>query len=130
MSFPRKTILFTIGGGAYTGLELLWRGRTHGSMFLAGGASFLLLGKLGKHSSRLSLPTTALAATGIITSVEYAAGLLFNRNYHIWDYRELPLNYRGQVCLPYSLLWLPLGLFAMEFYKLLDGAFPDKKKIG
>ena len=42
----RKGYLFAVGGGAYVGLELLYRGRSHISMFAAGGACFLLLGKI------------------------------------------------------------------------------------
>jgi hypothetical protein len=30
----------------------------------------------------------------------------------VWDYSELPLNYRGQVCLYYSLLWIPVSAVA------------------
>ena len=110
------------------GLELLWRGWTHGSMFLAGGCSFLLLGKLGETSPRLPFPIKALAASGIITLVEYTAGLVFNRNYQVWDYRNLPLNYHGQICLPFGLLWMPLGLAAMGIYRALDNGL--QKKIG
>ena len=56
----------------------------------------------------------------IITAVELGAGLLLNRRYGIWDYRDMPLNFRGQICLPYSLLWLPVGLGGCSLYRLLD----------
>ena len=110
------------------GIELLWRGWSHGSMFLAGGASFLLLGKLNETAPRLPFPAKAVAAAGIITLVEYTAGLLFNRDYRVWDYRELPLNYQGQICLSYGLLWMPLGLAAMGIYRVLDNSL--QKKLG
>ena len=35
MAFLKKCLLFCIGGGAYVGLELLWRGYSHISMFAA-----------------------------------------------------------------------------------------------
>ncbi len=118
MSLWKKSVLFAIGGCGYMGLELLWRGRSHGSMFLAGGSCFLLLGKLNKY--RLPLPLRALAGAGIITGVELAVGLLFNRDYKVWDYRKLPANYRGQICLPFCLLWIPISLAAMALYPILD----------
>ena len=55
-----------------------------------------------------------------ITQVELATGLLFNRNYKVWDYRKLPMNFRGQICLPYSLLWIPVSWGAEALYDLLD----------
>lgn len=125
MGFLRKVSLFTLGGAAYVGLELLWRGRSHGSMFLAGGTCFLLLGALSKASPRLALPVQGLAGAGIITAVELIAGLLVNRGYHVWDYRQMPLNFMGQICLPYYLLWIPVSLGAMKLYELV--AVPTKR---
>ncbi len=120
MDIFRKTALFAIGGMGYCGLELLWRGRTHVSMFVAGGVCFLLLGKLNRTKPRLSLPARAAVGAGIITMVELATGLLVNREYHVWDYREMPFDYHGQICLPYTLLWIPVSLGAMALYEGLD----------
>jgi len=116
----KNSLLFGLGGCGYVGLEYLWRGWSHGSMFLAGGTCFLLLGKLNKTQPRLTLPLRALAGAMIITSVELLAGLLANRNYQVWDYRRMPMNFYGQVCLPYSLLWIPVSLGAMALYNVLD----------
>ena len=118
MKLWKKGLLFTVGGGAYMGLELLWRGWSHGSMFLAGGSCFLLLGELDK--KQLPIPIRAALGAGVITMVEYAAGLLFNRSYAVWDYRDQPLNLHGQICLPFSLIWMPVGLGGMMLYRLLD----------
>ena len=108
--------LFALGGGTYVGLELLWRRRSHVSMFAAGGICFLLLGKL--RQSRLPRAARPLAGAGIVTGVELAVGLLVNRDHRIWDYRDLPLNYRGQICLPFSLLWIPVSVLGMGLYGL------------
>ena len=118
MEIGKKLTLFCVGGLGYVALELLWRGRSHGSMFLAGGSCFLLLGELDK--KRLPIPIRAALGAGVITMVEYAAGLLFNRSYAVWDYRDQPLNLHGQICLPFSLIWMPVGLGGMMLYRLLD----------
>ena len=107
-----------LGGAAYVGLELLWRGRSHISMFLAGGTCFLLLGRLNR--TPLPLPARAVAGAGIVTAVELAAGLLANRDYAVWDYRGLPMNFLGQICLPYTLLWIPVSALGMVLYGALD----------
>ena len=108
--------LFALGGSVYVGMDVLFRGRSHGSMFLAGGSCFLLLGQL----CPLPLWQRGLAGAGIITAVELATGLLANREYQVWDYRGIPLNYRGQICLPFSLLWIPVGLAGTALYRSLD----------
>ena len=115
-----KVAMFLFGGTGYVGLELLWRGRSHISMFLAGGICFLLLGKLNEAKPRLPLAFRCLVGAGIITTVELAAGLLANRDYGVWDYRRLPFNYHGQICLVYSLLWIPVSLGAMILYRVLS----------
>ena len=110
--------LFALGGSAYVGMELLWRGRSHPSMFAAGGLCFLLLGKL--RETRLPDPMKPMAGAGIITAVELGTGLFVNRDYRVWDYRRLPMNYRGQICLPFSLLWVPVSMLGMALYGLAE----------
>ena len=120
MKIWKQAVLFYLGGCAYMGLELLWRGRSHGSMFIAGGACFLLIGQLNQVRPKLALPLRAVAGSTAVTAAELATGLLVNRSYHIWDYRRVPLNFMGQICLRYSLLWIPVCLFGMGLYDLLD----------
>ena len=110
-----------MGGAGYVLLELLWRGWSHISMFLAGGTCFLLLGGLENAKPRLPLPLRALAGAGVITMVELLFGLLFNRGYGVWDYRSMPGNFYGQICLPFTALWIPISLGGMALYKLCDG---------
>ena len=118
MRWIRKGIMFCLGGSAYVGLELLYRGRSHSSMFAAGGLSFLLLGKI--REKQASPAAKAVLGMGAITAVELATGLLVNRNYTVWDYRQLPYNFRGQICPFFMLLWLPLAAVGMGVYGVLD----------
>ena len=118
MKFLRKMAIFAAGGGAYVGLEMLWRGRSHVSMFAAGGLCLLLVGPLGQKKQPLLL--RLLTGAGIITAVELATGLLVNRDYRIWDYRGLPGNILGQICPQFCLLWLPLAGVAMGIHGKLE----------
>ena len=118
MKYTKELAFFALGGSVYVGLELLWRGRSHISMYGAGGLSFLLLGKLGE--KKLPLPLRAAAGTGIITAVELGTGLIVNRDYRVWDYRQRRGNFLGQICPEYCALWVPLSLGAMEAYRWLD----------
>lgn len=118
MKIWRKSFLFCLGGGLYAVLELAYRGRTHGSMFLLGGACFLMLGRLRR--LQLSWPVLTLLGAAFITAGELLTGLAVNRDYSVWDYRALPANFQGQICLQFSLLWLPLSLLGMGLYSVLE----------
>ena len=117
MPIWKRSAIFLTGGSAYVGLELLWRGYSHGSMFAAGGLCLLLLGHLGEVKPRLPLPLRILAGAAIITMVELGTGLLVNRDYRVWDYRHQPGNFLGQICPQFCLLWIPVAALAMGLYE-------------
>lgn len=114
MKAGKTVTLFGLGGSAYVALELLYRGRSHISMFGAGGLCFLLLGRL----RRRRLPQSAKMGLGmlLITAVELGTGLLVNRDYAVWDYRGQPGNFLGQICPMFMALWLPVGAAGMALY--------------
>ena len=116
MKILKNSVLFSIGGGIYVGLEMLWRGRSHVSMFAAGGVCFLLLGSMRP----LPLPERLIWGPGVITAVELITGMLVNRDYAVWDYRAMPGNFLGQICPSYICLWIPLSLIAMAVYPHAD----------
>ena len=122
MDFRKNGTLFCVGGWGYMGLEFLWRGYSHGSMFLAGGVCFLLLGGLSRARPRLPgwlrYPVGAL----IITMVELAAGLLVNRQFRVWDYRDQWGNFCGQICPVFTVLWIPVAALGMALYEWLEPA--------
>ena len=120
MKIWKQAVLFYLGGCAYMGLELLWRGRSHGSMFIAGGTCFLLIGQLNQVQPRLPLPLRAVTGAGIVTMVELGMGLLCNRNFEVWDYRERAGNFLGQICPAFTVLWIPVSLMALGLHTLLN----------
>ncbi len=118
MDFTRKLTQFCVGGSAYVALELLYRRRSHISMFGAGGVCYLLLGRL----NRLNLPAPVRAGcgAGIITAVELTAGLLFNRRYQVWDYRDQPGNVLGHICPAFTAAWVPVSMAGLALYRWVD----------
>ena len=129
-AFLQQAAIFLAGGTGYVGLELCWRGRSHGSMFLAGGLCLVLIGKMEEKHPRLSQPLRILAGAGIITAVELATGLVWNRGYTVWDYRQMPANLWGQICPAYCLLWLPVSAAAGFTYRWLRRNLPEGPGIG
>ena len=129
MKIWKYTVLFYGGGALYLSLELLARGRSDPSMFFAGGLCFVLVGHLQRIEPRLPLPLRAVAGAAIVTMVELAVGMAVNRDYGIWDYRSLPMNFMGQICLRFSILWLGLSLVAMGLYGRMERLLAEKRSV-
>lgn len=114
MKFVKELVIGVIGGSAYVVVELLWRGRSHISMFFLGGLCFWLIGQLDR---REPVPVAVQACMGacLVTALELAMGLVVNcwLKLGVWDYSNLPVNFRGQICLYYFVLWLPLSAGAI-----------------
>ena len=98
---------FLLGAAGYPLLELFARGRTHYSMSLAGGLSAACFHRIA--GQRMPLWYKALLGSAAVTAVEAVCGVVFNRRHHVWDYRREPLNWRGHICLRFSLLWCGLA---------------------
>ena len=70
-------LCFLLGGAGYVLIELLWRGRSHFSMFIAGGFAFALLHALFQRYA-LPLPVKCIAGALVITAIEFIAGYIVN----------------------------------------------------
>ena len=114
--------LFLAGGSIYPALEWLYRRKTHISMAFAGGAGLCCIHKVcnGLLKKR-SLTVKCMAGSCVITVVEFVTGLVVNvaMKKQVWDYSGLPLNLKGQICLPFTLLWGVLTIPALFLCKLL-----------
>ena len=124
MKRMKNVLIFCAGGGAYVALELGFRGRSHVSMFLAGGLCLLLVGHLEEVKPKLPLPLRILAGAGIITAVELGTGLAVNRDFSVWDYRGAWGNWLGQICPAFTLAWIPLSALAGRVYLWLRQKLP------
>ncbi len=116
-------LVYAAGGLLYALLELLWRGWTHWTMVLCGGACFLLMYLI----SALPVPLARkwLLCAAAITAVEFCTGCLVNLRlgWKIWDYSGLPFNLLGQVCPHFVLLWLALSVPGVELCSALRRLF-------
>ena len=114
--------VFLLGGIGYGFLEILWRGYTHWSMLLTGGVCLGTIYRFYQKNRGLPIGIFCLFCGMIITGFELLAGILVNviGRMEVWDYSNYRLNLFGQICLPYSLLWMPVGLGGCALYRLLD----------
>lgn len=112
----KYTFLLLSGGFAYGGIEILFRGYSHISMFITGGISFILIGLLNEvYSWNMSLLSQMVISSLIITAAEFISGIIVNvwLKLNIWDYSKMPYNFMGQICLLYTNIWFLLSLFAI-----------------
>ena len=103
-----------LGGSVYYGVEVLFRGFSHWSMFLLGGLCLIFCTKQGQWTHWMDpLWKQMLRCMVFITSCEFTTGLLVNKVFHwqIWDYSEMPGQLLGQICIPFSLIFGFLSLF-------------------
>ena len=132
--------VFATGATGYPVIELIWRQSTHWSMALAGGTCLLLLYNLYGKFTKLSLGMKCVLGSGVITAVEFVAGLLVNcwQNWNVWDYSCFKFHFMGQICLVYSVLWgllcLPMSGLCKIMRKRLHGEptklLKSKKALG
>lgn len=105
--------LMMVGGLAYYGVEILYRGFSHWSMMILGGLCLICVGVQNelKCMSKLGIiPQMAVGAI-IITVLEFIAGCILNLwlGWEIWDYSNVPGNILGQICLPFTGFWFLLS---------------------
>lgn len=112
----KNMILFVIFGLLYCGLEILWRGYIHPSMFIVGGICCLLVGLINEITPNMSMWLQCLLSAIIITIIEFLSGCILNLwlNLGVWNYTNMPFNLLGQVCLPFSIAWFFLSYVAIK----------------
>jgi uncharacterized membrane protein len=105
-------LMFPIGALGYGLIEILWRGYTHFSMLLAGGLCFVTFAKIGEKFKKQTLLARAVIGSVFVTAIELVFGIFFNiiLKKNVWDYSKMPLNFKGQICLLYSVFWVMLSL--------------------
>lgn len=108
----KEFIIFLIFGFIYCILEIFFRGYTFISMFFIGGICGVLIGLINDKTPDIPLFYQCLLGSIIVTLIEFIAGYILNLKLglHMWDYSNLPYNYKGQICLMFSCIWFFLSI--------------------
>jgi uncharacterized membrane protein len=104
--------LLLIGGGVYCLIEMAFRGYTHWTMFILGGACFFLIGGVNEYLPwELGLVWQSLIGAAAVTVAEYVVGVVVNvwLGLGVWDYSGLWGNIHGQVCPQFAVAWVFLS---------------------
>lgn len=109
----------------YGTLEVLWRGYTHWAMLVAGGICFMIFSRVAEKFRNRSLVFKSVFCALSITVVELIFGVIFNiiLKENIWDYSKIPLNFLGQICPLYTMLWGIMGFVFIPLAEVLNKKF-------
>lgn len=115
------TVVFGVGAVIYGLTEVIFRGHTHWTMLLTGGAVFSCLYFIFDILYNENLLKNALLGAVIITTAEFAVGCVVNigLNMHIWDYSHKTLNLYGQICPAFSFGWFGISIAAFYIAAVL-----------
>lgn len=112
----KHAVLASCGGCVYFLIEMAWRGHSHWTMAVLGGVCFVLIGDINEFIPwNMPLILQGAIGSGIVTALELVAGIILNLwlGLGIWDYSNMPFNLLGQICLPFTLLWVALSIVAV-----------------
>ena len=112
----KHAVLALCGGCVYFLIEMAWRGHSHWTMAVLGGVCFVLIGDINEFIPwNMPLVLQGAIGSGTVTLLELVSGIILNLwlGLGIWDYSNMPFNFLGQICLPFSLLWVALSIVAV-----------------
>ncbi len=120
------------GAVGYSIIEYLFRGYTHWSMVLTGGACLLAFYFYTEEFKET--PTLAKAAVGalIFTVFEFAVGLVVNVwfQWDVWSYSRQIGNVLGQICPKYTLAWFIICLTLLSTWELIGAVLKAVCRTG
>lgn len=112
----KNVVLFGVGMIAYMLIEQIYRGYTFFEMGICGGIAIIILDKINNYISwDMDILLQGCIGSALITGMEFIIGNLSFAGVlpKMWDYSNVWLNYKGIICLPFSLIWIVLSIWAI-----------------
>ena len=112
----KNVVLSVVGGLSYGIIELIYRQKTYYLMILCGAIAIILLDKINDYISwDMDILLQGCIGSLIITGMEFTIGNLYLMGIlpKMWDFSNVWLNYKGIICLPFSLIWILLSICAI-----------------
>lgn len=109
------------GGLLYMALEIIFRGRTHWTMIIAGGLCAMLLYLIAVKTQEKIWKKWIMGGL-CITTVEFLAGIIVNilLGWNVWSYADEWANLCGQICAIFTLLWFLLSIPGIWLMQVLS----------
>lgn len=136
----KNIILFAVGYCVYIAIEVTYRGFSYPLMGLCGGLALMIMDKINDYISwDIDIIIQGSIGSIIITFFELIIGEISLRTELLpimWNYSNVPLNFDGVVCVPFSLIWVGLSIIgiliadAINYYIFGESPIPYYKCFG
>ncbi len=135
----RKSVLFVVGFCLYITIETCFRGYSYPLMGILGGLFLLIIDPINDRIRwDIDILLYGCIGSAIITTMELVVGetIKLLGLTQMWDYSNLPLNFDGVICVPFSILWIGMsiiGIFiadAINYYVFEDTEIPHYVLFG
>ena len=141
MRFVNKNILlFLVGYCAYIAIEVTFRGVSYPLMGICAGLAVIIIDKINDYLSwDIDIILQGVIGSIVITIFELIIGeisLTTELLPIMWNYSNVPLNFDGVVCVPFSLIWVSLSIIgilvadAINYYIFGESPIPYYKCFG
>jgi uncharacterized membrane protein len=135
----KNAFLFYIGMTTYISVEVFYRNYSYAIMGICGGLAIVILDKINNYISwDVDFLLQGCIGSILITGMELIIGLCSLNGVLpvMWDYSNVWLNYKGIICLPFSLIWVILSMVAIvcadmiNYYIFNEPTVPYYKLFG
>ena len=110
----KNIILFLVGYCTYIAIEVTYRGSSYVLMGICGGLVVVIIDKINNYISwDMDILIQGIIGSAVITLFELIIGetaLHTNLIPVMWNYSNIPLNFDGVICLPFSIMWVGLSI--------------------
>lgn len=133
MKINKSILLFLVGYCTYISIEVTYRNISYPIMGICGGLAILLLDKINDNISwNVDLCLQGLCGSALITFFELIIGeIALNTSLLpvMWDYSNVPLNFDGVICLPFSIVWFFLSILAIFLADAINYYVLDESQV-
>ena len=133
MKINKLILLFLVGYCTYISIEVTYRNISYPIMGICGGLAILLLDKINDNISwNIDLCLQCLCGSELITFFELIIGEIALHTSLLpvmWDYSNVPLNFDGVICLPFSIAWFFLSILAIFLADAINYYVLDEPQV-
>lgn len=133
MKINKSILLFLVGYCTYISIEVTYRNISYPIMGICGGLAILLLDKINDNISwNVDLCLQGLCGSALIAFFELIIGEIALHTSLLpvmWDYSNVPLNFDGVICLPFSIVWFFLSILAIFLADAINYYVLDEPQV-
>lgn len=122
LNLMKYFLMMCFGGYIYVTLELIYRQRSAVEMMYCASIVTLFMILLNNvYTYEMDYLLQCVISTIVCTGIEWLFGIIFNRDYAIWDYRDMPLSSPdGHICVPFMIIWFVISVLCIPLLDYIE----------